>query len=537
MVKDSSVEIKKFINSIFSTKNESKNNFERGINELIESLDSTDIITSQRSMDELKFNSLVNRTCIPDFPIESYEYFNKYIKEIVLHSVNTASPNYIGHMTSALPNFIKPLSKLLVALNQNVVKTESSKVFTLQERSTIAMLHRLVYKQSEKFYNMYCQNIQSTLGIATSGGTIANMTALWIARNKAFDRMGLDIVKDGIAYGMSKSGYRRGVVIASSLVHYSIEKSMDALGIGSNNLIKVNVNEKGHMCIKELQNIIKECKDNGDIIFSLIGIGGATETGSVDPLEDIGYIAKENKVHFHVDAAWGGPILMSEKYSHVLKGIELADTVTIDGHKQLYMPMGLGIMLCKDPFIAKCIEKQSPYIIRNNSYDLGRRSLEGSRPALTFLLNALLTVISKKGYAFLIDEGIRKTRYMAEIINKSECFEVIGECQINILNYRYIPSFYREEMRQGKLSKEKLNMINLFNEKIQEKQKKMGICFVSRTKLTCYKKYESPITVLRAIIANPLTTEENIDHVINNQLEIAQEIEKEAIFHKNGGDQ
>lgn len=108
---------------------------------------------------------------------------------LVSHSVHTSAPSFIGHMTSALPYFLMPLSKIMIALNQNLVKIETSKAFTPLERQVLGMLHRLIYGQDDKFYRKWMHSAKHSLGAFCSGGTIANITALWVARNKALKLM------------------------------------------------------------------------------------------------------------------------------------------------------------------------------------------------------------------------------------------------------------------------------------------------------------------------------------------------------------
>src|SRR5262249_19645387 len=204
-------------------------------------------------------------------------------------------------------------------------------------------------------------------------------------------------------------------------------------------------------------------------------------------------------------------------------GIACADTVTIDGHKQLYLPMGVGITLFKDPGMARAIEKVANYIIRANSRDLGKRSLEGSRPDRATLLHASLHIIGRRGYEYLIDEGIRKALYMADRIRRRPEFELIYEPQVNILNYRYLPEPFRMKVRQGEIGAAENREINAVNEQLQKSQRKAGANFVSRTVLDC-TKYDVPIVALRAVIANPLTKESDIDAVLEEQLRIASPI-------------
>jgi glutamate decarboxylase len=226
-----------------------------------------------------------------------------------------------------------------------------------------------------------------------------------------------------------------------------------------------------------------------------------------------------------VDAAWGGPVIFSRKHQHKLAGIEKADSVTIDGHKQLYLPMGIGMVFFRDPHLASSIEKQASYTMRKGSFDLGKRALEGSRPGMALFLHAGLKLIGLNGYEFLIDEGIRKTQYMADQVAAMPEFELLADPDTNLLLYRYIPEQFREIVANKKLSETDNQLINNFNETLQKMQRQIGRTFISRTtKTTISLGKEIPVIAMRAVIANPLTTEADIDAVLNDQIQIALEI-------------
>src|SRR3954470_6087593 len=123
-------------------------------------------------------------TRVPDDPMFVSEQVEFLLEKVVAQSVHTSSPSFIGHMTSALPYFMFPLAKIMMTLNQNVVKIETSKAFTPLERQVVGMLHRIVYRQDDEFYARWVQSFTHSLGVFCSGGTIANVTALWVARNR-----------------------------------------------------------------------------------------------------------------------------------------------------------------------------------------------------------------------------------------------------------------------------------------------------------------------------------------------------------------
>ncbi|KZE77674.1 hypothetical protein AV654_20655 [Paenibacillus elgii] len=496
---------------------------DRYITEVIEGLYGAPRVTTDTALGRLSL--LQQEEAVPGSVLHPEAYMSRLIREVVPHSINTSSPNFIGHMTSALPMFFRPLSRLLTALNQNVVKVETSKSFTVLERQALAFMHHQVYGCNESFYAEHGQHPESTLGMMTSGGTVSNLTALWIARNAALLSPETDVKRDGYALALHKNGYRRGVILGSSLMHYSIDKAADILGLGSDGVIRIGCDSRGRIDLSKLAKEIAACRERGDRVLAIVGIAGTTESGAIDPLQELARMARAERIHFHVDAAWGGPLLLSDAHAHKLRGIEWADTVTIDGHKQMYLPMGTGLLLLKDPLAAALIEKKAQYIIRGGSADLGRRSLEGSRPAMSVFLHAGLHLLGREGYGYLLDEGIRKTRWMADLLAGHHAFELIGEPEINILTYRYIPAALREAVRNGTLTPEEHNRINRFNERLQEVQGRQGESFVSRTTLSGIEGLPESIVVLRVILANPLTTEEHIKNILDLQQTIAEELE------------
>ncbi|MBZ8179846.1 pyridoxal-dependent aspartate 1-decarboxylase PanP [Oscillatoria salina] len=523
---ESKPEIEKKIMQLFAM-SEQLASERKEINEKFTNL-TEDFLAEDRPTTTIEFNSLLEKFSDVNIPVEptNFESYLDYLaNNVIAHSVHTGSPKFIGHMTSALPYFVQPLAKLMMAMNQNVVKIETSKALSPYERQALAMIHRLIYNFSDRFYAQHIQNSQSTLGILVSGGTAANITALWCARNTSLgpkdDFPGIE--SEGLVAALNYYGYKEAVVIGSDLMHYSFDKAADLLGIGARGLIKVKSNSNNRIDIPALQQTVADCQAQNKHIIAIVGVAGTTDSGGVDSLTEIAAIAREANVHFHVDAAWGGALIFSQQYQHKLAGIEQADSVTIDGHKQLYLPMNLGMLFLRNPHIAKVIEKNATYTIRKGSFDLGKRALEGSRSGMALFLHAGLNLIGIKGYEFLIDEGIHKTQYLANRIRELPEFELLAEPEINLLIYRYIPENLRARAAQKQLTEIDNQRINQFNEILQKKQRQAGRTFISRTTKTNLER-TIPIVALRAVIANPLTTEKDIDEVLNDQIQIALEI-------------
>jgi glutamate decarboxylase len=287
----------------------------------------------------------------------------------------------------------------------------------------------------------------------------------------------------------------------------------------------LDADTSGCIDLKQLRETLGQCKSRGDCAVAVVGIAGATETGGVDPLRAMAEMCASFGVHFHVDAAWGGPVLFSKKYLKKLDGIDCADTVTIDGHKQLYLPMGLGMVMMQDPQLAKSIEKTANYIIRADSPDLGRRTLEGSRPAMAIFLHGALHIIGSRGYEYLIEHGIENCYHLAERVRERSDFELLCEPVLNIIVFRYMPAGLVAKCERGALVAEDNEEINRVNRLIQDVQKAGGWGFVSRTTLG-NTKYgtATAIVCLRAVLANPLTTTTDIDAVLNEIAELGRRV-------------
>ncbi|KAJ1566116.1 hypothetical protein HK096_000315, partial [Nowakowskiella sp. JEL0078] len=351
--------------------------------------------------------------------------------KVIDNSTRVSSSKMIGHMTTALPYFHRPLARLLVALNQNVVKLETSSTLTFLERETAAQLHSVFYNRPSEFYKSVIHAAASgspdasVVGLFCSGGTVANITALWCARNTALGpRDGfLGVEREGLVRALRVYGYEGAVVIASKLVHYSVRKAVDLLGIGEAGLVLLETDSEFRIRIDLLEKKIEECAKQKILVIAVIGIVGTTETGSIDDLAAIAHLTSRNNIHFHVDAAWGGPLIFSPLYTQLLAAASLSTTLTIDGHKQLYTPMGVGLLLFRYPQSAHRIQKTASYIIRAGSSDLGRFSLEGSRPANSLYLHASLNILGRDGVARLVERGIELVARLARWVRTLDSFE------------------------------------------------------------------------------------------------------------------
>lgn len=466
---------------------------------------------------------------LPESPAFVSDHMHHLLDKLVSQSVHTSSPSFIGHMTSALPYFILPLSKLMIGLNQNLVKIETSKAFTPMERQVLGMMHRLVYQDDENFYQQWMHSANHSLGAFCSGGTIANLTALWVARNNLLPADGSfrGVAREGLYNALKHYQYDGLAILVSARGHYSLKKSADVLGIGQDSVIAIPTDENNKIDCKLLEAKCAELTRNNIRILSIVGVAGTTETGNIDPLEKMSAIAERYQTHFHVDAAWGGATLLSNKYRPLLKGIELADSVTIDAHKQMYVPMGAGLVVFKNPASVAAIEHHAEYILRKGSKDLGSHTLEGSRPGMAMLVYSALHVISRPGFEMLINQSIEKANYFADLIEKNENFELVTKPELCLLTYRYNPASVQALLANA--TQQNQEEINLLLDKltrfIQKRQRENGKSFVSRTKIEVQRYQSRKTLVFRVVLANPLTSKEILQDVLVEQAQLAKESE------------
>ncbi|ALS97228.1 pyridoxal-dependent aspartate 1-decarboxylase PanP [Lacimicrobium alkaliphilum] len=475
------------------------------------------IVTEEIPLEQIEQD--FSQAQVPEQPQFVSDHAQHLLDTLVSKSVNTYSPRFVGHMTSALPYFHLSLAKLLVGLNQNLVKIETSKAFTPLERQVLGMMHRLVFAGNDGFYQQHLHSATSSLGTFCSGGTLANLNALWVARNNALPPVAgfRGISEDGLIAAMQHHNINQLAVISSARGHYSLAKAMDLLGLGKSQLHKLNCPQQTldpQQVLQKGQQILQQ----GGRVMAIVGIAGTTETGHIDPLDELAEVASELNCHFHVDAAWGGATLFSERHAPLLSGIEKADSVTLDAHKQMYVPMGAGMVLFKDPLAGNAVRHHAQYILRQGSKDLGATSVEGSRNGMAMMLYASLHILGRQGYELLIDESLAKARKFAQLIKAHKDFELVTEPVLCLLTYRLCPGHLREK---GRVISDKHNhQLDELNRLIQKQQREAGHSFVSRTRLST-ESYPEPITVFRVVLANPLTTEQDLQAILAEQSELA----------------
>jgi len=484
---------------------------------------------------------MFNQTSMPEGPHLIRDVLAEIRDKVTVHSVKVGSPYYVGHMTSAVPYFMILLEMIIASLNQNQVKIETAKASSFVERELIAWVHRMIFHRSEGFYRKNIQNPRVAIGNVTSGGTMSNLTALLVAREKALpaDRGFPGVRKAGMERALRHYGFTRLVVLTSKRGHYSIQKSANLLGLGEENVIEIPVDIHNGIDINRLKRKIRVIKRDDQTagtrtkIMAIVGIAGTTETGNIDNLTELGHIAGQEGAFFHVDAAWGGSALIIDEYRNLFRGIEAADSVSVDFHKLAYCPMTMSIIVFRNERDLNNLKQVSQYVNRRESVDTGRFTIEGSRPFACLKPWASLKIIGKDGYRLLFEQAREATLTFTTILENSGNFETLNDPELFIINYRFVPRFIRKKIYElaeapkpssktaRTEARNKIKTINrtlnALNVQLQKSIRQDDTNFVSRTTIESTQYQYQRIVVLRAILINPLINDTILEEIVSTQ--------------------
>jgi len=357
------------------------------------------------------------------------EILEQFARDVAPHAMQIPSPHYFGQFNPTPLAIGVWADALCSALNQNAGAWRNGPTSALIEAQVIRWLCGLVGYGPNAF------------GVLASGGSEANLIALKCARDKA----SRDICERGVH---AVDGDL--TVYASEQCHFSVEKSVDILGLGRKSLRKIETDERFHIRLDLLREAIKKDLGGGCIPFCIVGMAGATSTGVIDPLPELAAIARENNCWFHADAAYGGGLAFSDKHKEKLRGIEEANSITFDPHKWMFVPFACGTTLVRDGgnVLRDSFDISPEYLSEDRGgddvqYDFFRYGQMGTRRFNSLKLWMAFKFMGKRGYAETVDRHIELTRYFAERLDELPDFERTGEIETAVCCFRYLPARVR----------------------------------------------------------------------------------------------
>lgn len=396
----------------------------------------------------------------------------------LLHSMNAAHPGYIGHMDS-IPTTLSVIGDFLVAaLNNNMLSVEMSPVFS--------RLEILVLQQISQLFGLGPE----ANGVLVSGGSLANLQALVVARNMAFDAL-----EHGIAQGITP------VFFVSEVAHTSFKKAAMVMGLGTKAAIPVDTNSNSQIDIDDLTAKLAKAKSQGQHPFAIIATAGTTVTGSIDPIVAMANIAKDQQLWFHVDAAYGGAVMLSERHQHQLTGVELADSVTFNPQKWLYIAKTCAMVMFRQfDLLQQHFRVLAPYMHDHDTWpNLGELTIQGTRHPDILKLWLSLQHIGRDGYSAIIDHNYELTAIFAAAVKARSFLTLASEPQMNLVCFRAEPAACP------------MDQWDRWNHGLQTWLLENGNTFLS---LPIYRGHRW----LKAVLLNPFTTREHI-HAVFDQID------------------
>lgn len=399
---------------------------------------------------------------------ESKGDVSNFFQQTIALSTHLHHPYYMGHQVNP-PVPIAALAGMLTEmLNNGMAVYEMGLVSNPLERIISELLARKIGFSNE------------ASGLLTSGGTLANLTALLAARAAK-----TDVWDEGNTEKLA--------VMVSEEAHYCIDRAARIMGMGNAGIIKVPVNEQLQIRTDLLETCYQQARDKGLHVIALVGSACSTSTGSYDDLEALAAFAQKHKLWFHVDGAHGGAVVFSEKYSFLVKGINQADSVIVDWHKMLMTPaLATSVIFRRNDDAFRTFQQKAQYLWANQHskdwFNSGKRTFECTKLMMSVKIYAILKAhgeqIFSENVTYLYDLG----KTFATLIKTRPNFELAIEPESNIVCFRL----------------ENRGMaINELNAHIRKKLLEEGKFYIVQTTL-------KDNLYLRVSLMNPLTTEEDL---------------------------
>ncbi len=285
-------------------------------------------------------------------------------------------------------------------------------------------------------------------GIYSSGGSVANLVALGAARQSAFEKSGHNPALDGVN--------REVGVYASSECHHTIQRAGGVLGIGRRAVRLIPCDDRGRMRVDALRAAIDDDLRANILPMAIVANAGTTNTGAIDPLEQIGHVAREYGIWFHVDGAYGLPGILDERLNHLFKGLELVDSVTIDPHKWLGAAIGVAATFVRDRNLLERAFTQGAADYLEGSVEFGgaenagiehtmddfgipyfNYGVELSSPCRGIVVWSLIREIGVEGMRERIERHIDMARDLAAFCRQHPKLELLMEPTLSICCFRY----------------------------------------------------------------------------------------------------
>ncbi|HMC60201.1 MAG TPA: aminotransferase class V-fold PLP-dependent enzyme, partial [Candidatus Solibacter sp.] len=331
-------------------------------------------------------------------------------------------------------------------------------------------------------------------GILVSGGSMANFAGLAAARSA---KAGVNVVRDGVA-----AVGRPMCIYVSAEGHFSIRKAAGMLGTGAANVRAVKTNARLEIDLDELRRQVCEDEAAGRLPFCVVANAGSAATGAFDPIGELADFAQSHNLWLHVDAAYGGFACLAPETRPLFARIAEADSVSLDPHKWLWMPVGCGCVLYKDPGAARAAFAENAEYTRaigleaDESFAFWDYGPELSRPFRALNLWLLIKYAGARQLGEAIARNMACARRLEELVNAAGDFEMLCPVGLSIVCFRYRPAGFAGDL-------------NGLNERILVNLQHGGSSYVSNARI-------GPAFALRACVLNHRTTMRDMEVLLED---------------------
>ena len=357
---------------------------------------------------------------LPQDPSSPDSVLSELKDKLLPYCTNVGHPGYMGLITPS-PNPVGIIADFICsAINQNVGAYSIGP-------SAVAMERRVV-----RWLTDLCGYDENAGGNLTSGGMMANFIGLKLGRDAVTrDRGQYDGIQD------------RWAVYVSEERHVSVDKAVDCIGLGRNALRALPTDSQFQVRIDALEEAIAQDKKNGIRPMCIVGVFGTTNTGAVDDIRELRRIADRDGMWLHADAAYGGGMLLSHEWPMRNRGLELADSITIDPHKWFYAPLDAGAVLVKDQrrltasFGMKPSYLTDEFDQENERYQYYVHGFEQSRRFRSLKVWMSFKRYGARQIGEWIDNNVRQAKHLYSLAEKDPEFEPASIPPMSAICIRY----------------------------------------------------------------------------------------------------
>lgn len=418
------------------------------------------------------------------------------LSKVIAESVVVTHPHTIAHLHC--PPLIPALAAEVVisALNQSMDSFDQAPAATLLE---------------DKMVGWLCGEAGFTAdagGTFTSGGTQSNYIGLLLARDACVEkRWHWSAQTQGLP-----AEARKLRILCSDVAHFTVEKSAAQLGLGTNAVVRVPTDETFRMGPEALRVATEELRSRDLILMAVVGTAGTTDFGSIDPLLELASIARAAGAWFHVDAAYGSALLFSHHHREQLRGLEMADSVSMDFHKLFWQPISCAAFLLRDASHFRHMKMNADYLNPQLHEKLGIPNLVTRSVATTRRFDALklwvsLQVLGRKKLGEMIDATIELASGAADFIRTNPRLELIHDPTLSCVVFRYLPANPAIEP-------------NSFNADLRQRLFERGLAVAGHTVVRGQQ-------CLKLTCMNPAVSKEQIRDLLTLMTEHGRQLEQE----------